>query len=131
MPFKRFRVEEFSEDEAWEPRLFREPQYNYLFDENNRQLVDYIGRFEDLQAGFDQVCTSIGISPLTLPHVNETGKNRGAVYSLKQMVKRVSPFHRKYDEHEHYTKYYDNESIDLVAKLHARDLGTFGYRFGD
>jgi len=131
MSFKQFLVEEFAGDEAWEPRLFRVPQYDFLFDENNGKLVDYIGRFEDLQAGFDQVCRSIGLSPITLPHVNETAKGRSTIDSLKQMVKRVSPFHRLYDEHNHYTKYYDTEAIDLVAKLHARDLDTFGYCFGE
>jgi len=131
MPFKQFLVEEFSGKEEWEHRLFRVSQYNFLFDENDRQLVDYIGRFENLQAGFDQVCMSIGLSPLTLPHVNETGKNCSLVDYLKQVVKRASPFHRKYDEHDHYTKYYDNESIELVANLHSRDIETFGYQYGD
>lgn len=131
MPFKQFLVEEFAGDAAWEPRLFRTPQYDFLFDVNNRMLVDYIGRFEDLQAGFNRVCESIGLSPITLPHANETGKERSAVYFLKQMVKQVSPFHKIFDEHDHYTKYYDNESIELVERLHARDLEAFGYCFGD
>jgi hypothetical protein len=131
MPFKQFLVEKFAGEEDWEPRLFRLPQYDFLFNGSNRQLVDFIGRFENLQAGFDQVCMSIGLSPITLPHVNETGKDRRAMDLMKQMVKRASPFHRRYEEHDHYTKYYDNESIELVARLHAKDLEEFGYSFGE
>ncbi len=131
MPFKQFLIEEFAGDNAWEHRLFKVPQYDYLFDENNRKLVDFIGRFEDLQADFDKVCMSIGLSPQTLPHVNETGKDRSTLNSLKQIIKRVSPLHKKYDEHDHYTKYYDDESIEVVARIHTKDLEAFGYCFGE
>jgi hypothetical protein len=131
MPFKRFLVEKFSGEEEWEPRLFCVPQYDFLFNENNRQLVDYIGRFEDLQAGFDHVCASIGLSPITLPHANKSGSDHGVVSALKQTARWISPLHRKYDEHDHYTKYYDNESIELVARIHSRDLEAFGYQYGD
>ena len=131
MSFKQFLVEEFYGEESWMPRLFKLPQYDYLFDENNRKLVDYIGRFEELQAGFDEVCRRISLSPRVLPHVNETAGDRNAWDPLKKIAKWVSPFHKVYDEHDHYTKYYDNESIEVVARLYARDLETFGYSFGE
>ena len=67
MPFKDFLRADLSKDERWEPALFIQPQYDYLFDERGEQLVDFIGRFESLQAGFDQVCDPV---ESTLRHLN-------------------------------------------------------------
>jgi hypothetical protein len=131
MPFKKFLVEKFAGDDQWEHRLFRVPQYDFLFDADDRRLVDYVGRLENLQSDFGEVCRTIGIAPLDLPHVNETGKNRTAMNSFKQVLKRISPFHRIYDEHAYYTEYYDYESIEIVERLYSRDIKTFGYTFGE
>ena len=131
MPFKQFLKEDFSNKDAWEPKLFVKSQYDYLFDENNKQLVDYIGRFEDLQLGFDHVCQEIEIPQTTLPYVNKTGSNVGSYETFKKSVKRISPFHRNYDVKGRYTEYYDNESRQLVANLYEKEIEAFKYLFGD
>jgi hypothetical protein len=70
--FKTFLTGEFKnkifKDEYW----FVGPQSEFVCAPNGDILVDYIGRFEDLQNGFDYVCREIGIPPTTLPHVNES-----------------------------------------------------------
>lgn len=87
------------------------PQANFIFDRNGGQMVDFVGRFERLQQDFDIVCNRLGIAESTLPHVNASGNTT---------IRR-----RKY------TEYYDRELADRVAAMYARDIETFGYRFGE
>jgi hypothetical protein len=130
MPFKQFLQTDFKGGEQWEPQLFVQPQYDFLFDENGKQLVDYIGRFEELQSGFDHVCGELGISPTALPYVNKTGAETDYLHTLKKLVKRLSPFHGYFALKGDYTVYYDSESRRLVANLYAKEIEAFKYVFG-
>jgi hypothetical protein len=80
-------------------------QHCFLYDENEKQLVDFIGRFENLQSDFDLVCRHLGINDAKLPHRNKS-------------------FGRK-----HYADYYDAESKEYVAQLYRKDIRLFGYTF--
>lgn len=130
MPFKQFLREDFKDKGEWEPRLLVKSQYDYLFDENDEQLVNYIGRFEELQAGFDHVCNEIGLPQTTLPYVNKTGSAAANNKALKRFVKSISPFHRSYEVNGHYTEFYDSESKLLVASMYEKEIETFKYVFG-
>jgi hypothetical protein len=81
-----------------------QPQHSFMTDEAGTLLSDYIGRVEDMQASYDEICRRIGIRSATLEKVNPS--------------KRMD-----------YRQYYDQGLIDEVAKLYARDLELFGYEF--
>jgi len=83
--------------------LFR-PQHEFVTDRDGQLLADYIGRVEEMQQSYDEICSRIGIPSATLEVVNNS--RRGS-----------------------YRDYYDQALIEGVAKLYGRDLELFGYEF--
>jgi hypothetical protein len=81
-----------------------QPQVSFIGDGTGGLLTDYVGRVETMQSSFDEICDRIGIPHAELGKANESTR-------------------------ADYRKYYDDQLIDGVAKLYARDLETFGYGF--
>ncbi|MET1254326.1 sulfotransferase family 2 domain-containing protein [Aliikangiella maris] len=102
------------------------PQYNYLFDSQGKQLVDFIGRFENLQHDFDWVCQQLNIAQSELPHRNSSFSPRRLL--LRKLRHLFSSNNRI---KKHYTEYYDNELHDYVAKMYEVDIAQFNYSFSN
>ena len=101
------------------------PQYDFLYDAQGRLLVDFVGRFEHLQADFDRVGERLGIAETALPHVNAA-----RIPTLKSRVLGLLRGDLRPD-HRPYTAYYDDETRAAVDALYRRDIETFGYAFGE
>lgn len=65
-------------------------------------LVDFIGRFEDLQSDFNKVCERLGEPQTDLPY------------------KMIS-------SHSNYDKFYTDETRAIVADYFSKDFEMFGY----
>jgi len=80
------------------------PQADYVIDQGGRSSVDFVGRWEKLQAGFREVCRYIGAPCIRLPHLNSSCRGP-------------------------YADYYDRESRMLASQVYAVDIARFGYSF--
>jgi hypothetical protein len=79
------------------------PQIAWLRDPEGRIFVDFVGRFETLEADVAKLGAELGLTG-TLPRLNVS-------------------------ERGHYRDYYDDHSRRLVAAAYAEDVETFGYHF--
>lgn len=78
-------------------------QKSFLFDSCGNKLVNYIGRFENLNKHFNRVCSKIGVVR-KLPHKNKTS-------------------------HKHFKSYYDAGTKYLVGDFFSMDVRGFNYDF--
>lgn len=81
-------------------------QKDMLFDESNQSLVDFIGKFENLEQDFQKACETIGITDTQLPHVNKSPRNKTG-----------------------YRDYYNERAKDLIGQAYKADIELFGYEF--
>lgn len=109
------------------------PQYDFLYDEAGNLLVDFVGRYENLQADFDRVCTRVGIPPTPLPRVNRSleAAGPGSFRELRRQLRRAVWTRERKHTFPHYTEYYDDESKEFVGRMFRKDVETFSYAFDD
>jgi len=82
-----------------------EHQTDYLKDLDGKILVDFIGKYENLQEDFEEACQRIGIKPPPLPHK------------------------RKAADRTDYRQYYDDVTAQLLGDYFKPDIDEFGYKF--
>lgn len=88
------------------PKMFM-PQLDWITDENGEIIVDFIGRFENLQNDFDEICDRLNIGRMKLPHLN-ISRNRS---------------------NPSYQDFYDHETKTIVEKWFKKDIEFFSYEF--
>ena len=81
------------------------PQVDYVLDNEGQRLVDFIGKFEDLEKDWKKIRRKIDIMA-DLPHINKS-------------------------EHKHYSFYYNKKTEEIVADAFKKDIEMFGYKFED
>ena len=81
-------------------------QTDYLRDLDGTILIDFIGKYENLQEDYEEACRLIGIKPPPLPH--------------KRQAK----------DRQSYRTYYDDALAAKVADYFKTDIESFGYVFG-
>lgn len=81
------------------------PQSDWLVDSQGKLIVDFIGRFENMQEDYEKLSRQLGSKTKSLMHLNKT-------------------------EREDYLDYYDDECREIVASFYQGDLERFDYQFG-
>lgn len=107
------------------------PQHNYIYDKNENILVDFVGRFENLQNDFNHVCSCISMPNTILPHTNKTKKNNhnlGPIMAIKNIAQDLYSRKIRQRYKPRYMDYYDEESIALVNNLYKADFRLFNYK---
>ena len=87
--------------------VFFIPQVEFILDDGGNPLIDFIGRFEDLQKDFNTVCDTIGF-PRT-PLGADTHKTA-----------------RKYRS---YHGFYSPAAKEMVAEIYKKDIEYFKYQY--
>ena len=124
MTFKEFLKIGFSGTDSFSDQYrHMMPQYEFIYGRNKQLLVDFVGKFENLQSDFDRICLILKIRDKVLPHVNSSKKANNVKDKIKKIIFKPKTIH------EHYTEYYDDELKGLVEKKYFRDLETFDYTF--
>ncbi|XQW85910.1 sulfotransferase family 2 domain-containing protein [Thalassotalea piscium] len=129
LPFKEFVLTCFptkdKDDYSKAKDYYRHiiPQCEFIYDDNGNCLVDYIGRYESIQAGFNEVCRALSLDEMPLPYKNKTLKGV-KLYKEKWLAMFGVNTHKK-----HYSQYYDTETQQFVADYYAKDIQLFDYKF--
>lgn len=129
--FKHFLFEQFPTEDMDDYHLAKDyyrhviPQWQFLYDDNGKPLVDFIGKFERLQKDFTIVCQHLDITAVNLPH-----KNKTAAEGLKhRFIQKIKCHFTANSNNKHYSTYYDNESQGFIADLYKKDIELFNYQF--
>jgi hypothetical protein len=83
-------------------------QYTFLSEGESKDgglLVDFVGKFENLQQDFDYICNKVGVPQKMLLHENKT------------------------KQYKHYSEYYNEDTEQFIASKFAKDIEYFGYEF--
>lgn len=108
-------IKKIKDKDSW----FFGPQYEYIQDKNGQQLVDFIGKFENLQNDFDLICERLNLGTIVLPHINKP-KNMYNIFRL---------FPNDNGRKRHYSEYYNAETKDIVGEVYRVDIEKFDYSF--
>jgi hypothetical protein len=94
---------DFSQYLQWRVKNGVRLQKDFITDEHGDLMVDFVGRFENLYADFEDICQRLDLQA-SLPHENKS---------------------RRKD----YRHYYTPELISLVAEAYRDDVLFFGYQY--
>jgi hypothetical protein len=94
----------FDEYIEWRIENDFEMQKNFIYDDNDEILVDFVGRFENLQEDFNEICLRLEIPEVRLPFENRS-------------------------KHRHYKEYYNQHTIQLVGDAYKEDIELLHYDF--
>jgi len=86
------------------PKCLYFNQLDYISDHDGNIIIDFIGRFENINEDYKNILLKIGVNNLPLPHLN------------------------KFD-HKNYRYYYNDSDIEKVYNIFKRDIEYFGYEF--
>lgn len=98
------KMKGFDEYIEWRINNDFELQKDFLYDENDNLIVDYIGKFENLQEDFNEICLRLEIKPVDLPITNKS-------------------------KHKHYSEYYNKSTRDKIYEAYKTDIDYFHYDF--
>lgn len=131
--FKDFLFKHLHELDSRTAALHLLPQSDFVEDESGKLCTDFIGYFETLNEDFEEVATILSLKSKTLPFRNKSPRPKrepSILTSLKHIIK-LQRYRLKIQRNtrDHYTKYYDGESLELTRKLFIRDIDNFGYTF--
>lgn len=93
-------------DHSWNHWL---PQTNWVLDNSNRPIVQYIGRLENIDTDLMNIQKKLNINKDNIP----------------QKIQKINSSSNNKD----YRVHFDNETFDIISKYYQSDIVTFSYKF--
>lgn len=90
-----------------------ESQYRLIFDKNQNCLVDYVGKYENINEEFQFIKERFKLS--SLPHYNKSDKKNWKNYYTKETAELVYKYYKKDIEEFNYEKEY-NDLIEYIEE---------------
>ena len=100
------RFQGFDEYLAWRCDGNVHLQKHFLVDKQGRQIVNFVGRTENLSQDFKAICENIGLNSLKLPHLNQS-----------------------VDPSKSYQTFYNSKTQAMLAEAFRADIEFLGYEF--
>jgi hypothetical protein len=105
LSFDEYIIRSFEEKVYHDDPRFVMPCMDWITDSHDNIMVDFIGHTETLQKSFDEICEILGAPQHTLAKHGES------------------------DRQDHYRKYYNDKTAELVADVFEKDIKQFNYEF--
>jgi len=111
-----------------EDHFFYQAQYDYLYSDEGKLLVDYVGKLEQISKDIEYVLAKSGLQSQKLPHVNksEKGLKRGltSLITSPALLLHLNPskiFSKKK------VKALSDHEKKLIYQLYSKDFAHFAY----
>ena len=98
------KMKTFDEYIEWRVNYDLELQKEFVYDKEGNLLVDFVGRFENIQEDFQKVCAHLNLFEINLPMMNKS-------------------------KHAYYKDYYNEHTRKLIGDAYKEDIDTFNYDF--
>lgn len=137
MSFEDFLMVEFPKLQV-ERYYFVKPQTEYIYNEEGKLQVDFVGRFENLQQDFELMRSKLNKSISDLERINISNKdykvfgrwNLKFVYkTLKQKPYLLRTLNLKNDLSGSYRDLYTEKARKIVEEFYKKDIEKLGYDF--
>lgn len=108
--------------------FFFQSQYDYLYDNHGKLLVDYVGKLEDISKDIEYVLDRTGLHGVSLPHVNksEKGLKRGLTTLIKNPAF-LTDLRIKNLISKERVKELNEKEKQSIYELYTKDFEMFGY----
>lgn len=124
--FEKFVREELP-GTLWETKYwFVRPQADFVCNADGELIVDFLGRFENLQEDFATAMSWIGIQNASLPHANKYG-SRSFRERIRKVVGKPVENLRKLNNTDKQNAFANETVQDIVRELYKDDFDLFEY----
>jgi hypothetical protein len=105
------------------------PQTDYLYYED-KLLVDFVGKFEELNQDIKTVISNANLSIHELPFVNKSKNDKKrAISKLAKNPKFLLKLKMNNHIFKDYREAYDKASLELIKNIYKDDIDKFQYEF--
>ncbi|MGI8951203.1 MAG: sulfotransferase family 2 domain-containing protein [Chitinophagaceae bacterium] len=108
---------------------FLMPQYDFLYHQE-KLVVNFVGKFENINNDFKIVCEQLGFQDADLPHINKSEKEKfKGLKMLAKEPKLLKNLSLNNSNKKDFKSYYTNKSKDIIFNIYKDDVKAFNYEF--